>query len=226
VGPSQCQQVTLSVGIVLPGGTAAQCDRDDPLARTGEREGDLVLDADLRIDLAIEVGGVELLGADDVAEARRPPGAGAQVRASPAFVGIVYKPSSTGGGPPPRSPATARVGRIRGGTELFTVALRCPSGGAACRTASIRATATKLVNKTRKAKATRMLIVVASGTVTRAAGGHKTLTLRLTASGRAPIKSGGSITVTVKIISGAKTIQTVTVKIHKPAKTKKKRKAP
>jgi hypothetical protein len=156
--------------------------------------------------------------------------------ASPAFVGVIYGGASTGGGGGGggggaggggggATPATVTVRRIAGGTELFTVALSCRSGGAACRTATIAGSATKYVKASKKAKAKtkRTTVLVATGSATLGAGASKTLTLRLNATGRALLKTGTSLTVKVKVTSGGKTIRTVTVKVHKPAKAKKKK---
>jgi hypothetical protein len=140
--------------------------------------------------------------------------------ATPAYVGVVYGASGTHGG----APATVKVRHVAGGTELFTVALSCPSGGSACRAAKIVGTATKSVKASKQAKAKPVSVVVSTRSATLGAGATKTLTLHLNATGRGLLKKDGSLVVKVTVTSGGKTIKTVSVKVHKPVKPKKKHK--
>jgi len=142
--------------------------------------------------------------------------------------------SSTGGGgtlagPPP--PQTARVVSISGGHAKITVVLSCPPDGAACAKVSPKAMVTEHLRGRKitaitaggeTARITTKQVLVASGGATLSAGVKRTLTLELNPAGRALLSRFGKLTVRVTVSSGAKTIDTSTVKVQKATKPKKK----
>jgi len=140
--------------------------------------------------------------------------------------------SSGGGtstGPPPAPPA--HVVSISGGHAKITVVLSCPSGGAACLPVSLKAMVkehlkgkriTALTASGKAPRVTTKQVLVASAGVTLSAGTVKTLTLELNATGRALLSKFGKLPVAVTVISGGKTIDTVTVKVQKAAAPKRK----
>ena len=148
--------------------------------------------------------------------------------ASPAFVGVISGPATGGGGTPggggtTPAPPTVTVRRIAGATGRFTVTVACRAGRLACRPATVTATARTTRKASKRRKAQRITVVVASHRLTVKAGATQTLTLQLNAAGRALLKPGGALAVKVTVTSDGKTIRTVTVKVHRPAKAKRKR---
>ncbi len=69
VGADEVQEIALGRGEVAP--AAAERDAEDLTRGGGEREGDLVLDPERHVDLAIEIESVQLASRDEVREAHR-----------------------------------------------------------------------------------------------------------------------------------------------------------
>jgi hypothetical protein len=171
---------------------------------------------------------------------------GSNLRQGAAYVFGPGSESSTGGGNTgkgttgggtstgPTSPPNAHVVSVSGARGKFTVTLSCPATGAACAPVSLQATVKEHLKdskvtaitaggKKKKAHATTKQVVVASGSVTLAAGTTKTLTLTLDSTGRALLSKFGKLPAIVTASSAGKTIDTTTVTVQK-AKTKRKRK--
>jgi hypothetical protein len=136
--------------------------------------------------------------------------------------------------PPPVTHPTAKVGSISGGAADVTVALSCPAVGAACPAVSLNATVTEHLKgqkitaitasgAKKKPSTKKRVVVVASARATLAAGARKILTLRLNSTGRALLSKFGRLTAIVTVSSGGKTTKTLTVKVRKPAKPKKRK---
>jgi hypothetical protein len=153
----------------------------------------------------------------------------------PAFVGVVYGGlPSTGPGPgaPKGTPAPtlAHLVSISSSHGKIVAKLACSAGGAACATDTLKASVVEhlkhgritAVTASKKKAATTKTVVIADGSIAFAAGATKTLTLTLNASGRALLAKYGKLTVLVTISSGGKTLQTLTVRVVKPPKPKKK----
>ncbi len=157
--------------------------------------------------------------------------------AGPAFVGVIYGPSTAGTaikGPAPTPPPSAHVVSISGGHGNLTVALSCPAGGAACITATVQATVTEHLKggkltaitarkRKKKAAAKTKTVVIAIGDVSLAAGASKTLELSLNAAGRALLAKYGKLTAIVTVSSAGKTLDTATVTVQKAKKPKRKK---
>jgi hypothetical protein len=153
----------------------------------------------------------------------------------PAFVGVVYGSlQNTGPAAPISTPAPAtpiaHLASVSASHGKIIAKLACPAGGAACATATLkgsvvehlehgRITAITAANK--KAAKTKT-VVVASGTATFTAGATETLTLTLNATGRALLARYGKLSVLVTISSAGKTLETLTVRVVKPPKPRKK----
>jgi FG-GAP repeat len=147
--------------------------------------------------------------------------------------GTTTSGGSSGGGvtlPGPTPPPTARVVSISGGHARITVVLSCPSGGAACVPASLKAIVkehlkgkkiTAITASGQAARITTKRVLVAGGGVTLLAGTDKTLALKLNATGRALLSKFGKLSVAVTVVSGGKTIDMGTVKVLKATKPKK-----
>ena len=152
----------------------------------------------------------------------------------PAFVGVVYGASSGGGGggggntgPPPVPPfprltsASSKDGKIK-------AKLSCPAGGAACSPAVLKVTVLEHLNKhgrivavTAGHKTRTKTVAIASATVTIAAGGVETITLKLNATGRALLAGYKKLNVLVSLSSGGKTLQRLAVHLVEPKKKRK-----
>jgi hypothetical protein len=151
-----------------------------------------------------------------------------------AFVGVVYGglPGPGAGGAPkgPPAPPLAHLVSISASRGKIIAKLACPAGGAACATDTLKASVVEHLKHGRitaitavaKKAAKSKTVVIAGGTATFAAGATKTLTLTLNATGRALLARYGKLTVLVTISSGGTTLKTLTVRVVKPSKPKKK----
>ncbi|MGD0455174.1 MAG: hypothetical protein ABSB69_16425 [Solirubrobacteraceae bacterium] len=151
----------------------------------------------------------------------------------PAFVGVVYGGlPSTGPVAPKGTPAPplAHLVSVSSSHGKIIAKLACPAGGAACATDTLKASVVEhlkhgritAVTASKKKAAKTKTVVIAGGTATFAAGATKTLTLTLNATGRALLAKYGKLSVLVTISSAGKTLETLTVRVVKPAKPKKK----
>jgi hypothetical protein len=123
---------------------------------------------------------------------------------------------------------TVKLRSISGGHAKITATLSCPTGGATCAKASLKATVkehlkgrkiTAITASSKKRASTKTKkVVVASGGAALSAGKHKTLTLTLNATGRALLLKFGKLRAIVTVSSEGKTIKTVTVSVLKPEK--------
>jgi hypothetical protein len=155
----------------------------------------------------------------------------------PAFVGVVYGGLHSGpgsGGAPPKgtpAPPLAHLASISASHGKIIAKLACPAGGTACATDTLRVSIvehlahgriTAITAAAKKHAAKTKTVLIAGGTATFTAGATKTLTLTLNAIGRALLARYGKLTALVTIGSGGKTIETLTVHLVKPAKSKKR----
>jgi hypothetical protein len=125
---------------------------------------------------------------------------------------------------------TVKVASVSGGHAKITAAISCPAGGPACPAVELQATVTEHLKgsttkaisasgkKTAKPKTKRVVIAAASTIL--AAGATKTITIKLNSTGLALLKKFGKLKAIVTVISGGKTIGTVTVTVQKQAKPK------
>lgn len=152
-----------------------------------------------------------------------------------AFVGVIYGGSTSGGGGAGggggggsvTAPPVAIVSSISGKRGKITAKLSCPSGGAACSPATLKATVVEHLSKHgrilavtagKKPKTKTVTIAVASATI--AAGATRTITLRLNATGRALLARYGKLSVLVTVRSGGKTLRLI-VRVVEAPKAKK-----
>jgi hypothetical protein len=152
-----------------------------------------------------------------------------------AFVGVIYGGSSGGGGaggggntgPPAVSPfahltsASSKDGKI-------TAKLSCPAGGAACKPAVLKVTVLEHLTKhgrivavTAASKPRTKTVTIASATVTIAAGGVVSATLKLNAAGRALLTSYKKLSAFLTLSSGGKALQRLEVHLVEPKKKRK-----
>lgn len=159
------------------------------------------------------------------------------VSSEPAYFGVIYHSSSTpgtGGGATGKGGGTTTantptVSAIKGGKSNPTAVLSCPAGGASCATANIVATVTEHLkgskvtavtsaakSKKKKSKAKTKRIVIASSSVTLAAGAKKMITLTLNATGKRLLAKYRKLQVLVTVSVSGKAIRTQTVTITTP----------
>jgi hypothetical protein len=155
-----------------------------------------------------------------------------------AFVGVIYGASAGGGGgggggTSPAAPVAHLVSVSSRDGKIFAK-LSCPSGGAACSAASLKATVLEHLNKhgriiaiaasagSSSAHAKTRTVAIAGAGVSLAAGATRTVTLTLNATGQALLKKHGKLTVLVSLSSAGKTLQTLTVRVVEPRKAKRK----
>jgi hypothetical protein len=149
----------------------------------------------------------------------------------PAFVGVVYGPSSGGGSSGKgvggsSAPAVAHVALVSAGHSRITLRVSCPAGGGACSAQTLTGTVTEHLlhgrvdavsaraGKRRARARTRVVVVASAAVGALAAGASKTITLSLNATGHALLDRYGKLTVLVTISAGGKTVQTLTVLVR------------
>ena len=147
----------------------------------------------------------------------------------PPYVGVVYgaapapNPVTKPSAPPASVAGTVQVTKIASAAGKVLVTLSCPSGGSTCASAVVRVTVTEHLKGGRvtavsakhggKAKSKTKTVVIATGSVTLAAGKTAGLTLALNATGAKLLKAHHKLQALVTVSVAGRTIRAQKVTI-------------